>query len=293
MTEPVDPTPYPALNRVLEHLVGSAQEILADNFVGAYLQGSFAIGDFSEYSDCDFVIVTNADLSADELARLQQLHKRIPKLDLPYWPLNIEGSYAPRSVLRRWSTEPRDPPGESRDDSWGDPGMDGMPARCYPFWYLPHGSDTLVRSEHDNSQVVRWTLYEKGVHLAGPDVRELVDPVSADALRAEIRELMDAVIATGLSMPIFALQAFWVGLFCRILHTTVAGRVTSKKEAMNWAQANLDGDWQGLISRSLTLRKGDAEQALRPVEPEEVEATRAFARYCRAQANALQRNDNR
>lgn len=37
-------TPYPDLNIVLEEFVSSVQTILADNFVAAYLQGSFAIG---------------------------------------------------------------------------------------------------------------------------------------------------------------------------------------------------------------------------------------------------------
>ena len=51
------PTPYPELNDVLRDLVRSAQEILTDNFVGAYLQGSFAVGDYDLHSDVDFVIV--------------------------------------------------------------------------------------------------------------------------------------------------------------------------------------------------------------------------------------------
>ena len=40
-----DPTIYPKLNVVLRELVASARTILAENFCGAYLQGSFAVGD--------------------------------------------------------------------------------------------------------------------------------------------------------------------------------------------------------------------------------------------------------
>ena len=36
------PTPYADLNAILAELVESARTLLADNFVGAYLQGSFA-----------------------------------------------------------------------------------------------------------------------------------------------------------------------------------------------------------------------------------------------------------
>lgn len=281
MTKMLEATPFDALNHVLTFLVAGAESALGHNFVGAYLQGSFAIGDFSEFSDCDFMIVVREDLSALELDALQALHKDIQKLPHPYWPMNIEGSYAPQEILRRWSTEPRDAPGEPRDATWGDPGMDGAPARCYPFWYLNHGADTLVRSEHDNSQVVRWTLYEKAVHLKGPDITQLIDPVSVTDLKAEVRQTMEVAMATGLAMPMLAYQAFWVGLFCRILHTLETGRVTSKKQAMTWAQQFLDPAWTGLIVRAQSLRKGDDAQALSAVDPGEVEATRAFANYCR------------
>jgi predicted nucleotidyltransferase len=46
-----EPTIYPELNRVLEDLVASARTILVENFCGAYLQGSFAVGDADVHSD--------------------------------------------------------------------------------------------------------------------------------------------------------------------------------------------------------------------------------------------------
>ncbi|MFK7916040.1 MAG: aminoglycoside adenylyltransferase domain-containing protein [Pseudomonadales bacterium] len=285
MTRTQAATAYSELNTVLGHLVAGAQEVLQRNFVGAYLQGSFAVGDHSAFSDCDFVIVVEADLAADQLAGLQNLHQYIQRLPCDYWHKNLEGSYAPKQILRRWATEPRDPPGEPRDAHWGDPAMDGAPARCYPFWYLNHGSDTLVRSEHDNSQVVRWTLREHGVRLAGPPPEELIDPVSASALRSEVRATMDLAIDTGLLMSSFALQAFWVGLFCRILHTIETGRITSKKAALQWARAMLDPQWHTLVDQALTLRKGDRAQALALVNPQTQTATRAFAHHCRRQAD--------
>lgn len=278
-------TPYPELNAVLTHLLTHAVDILGDNFIGGYLQGSFAIGDHSPYSDCDFMIVTQNDLNAIELSGLRRLHKEIPTLPHPYWRTGLEGSYAPAAILKRWSTEPRDPPGEPRAADWGDPGRLGTPATAYPFWYVDHGSDIMVRSEHDNTQVVRWTLREGGVVLAGPQPKSLIDPVTEDDLRTEVRETMETFIATGLSMPMVAWQAFWVGLCCRILHTIETGRVTSKKVAMTWAQDALDPAWRGLITRAQSLRKGDDEQAAQPVDPAEADATVRFVHYCRDLAN--------
>jgi len=285
------PTPYPELNAVLAHLVEGAQRLLGDNFVGAYLQGSFAVGDFSEFSDCDFIIVTARDITPAELPPFQALHASIHELPAAYWRTGLEGSYVPAAILRRCAAAPRDPPDEPRGPDWGDPGMSGAPARVYPFWYLDHGAKTLVRSEHDNSQVVRWCLREKGVTLAGPPPRALVDPVPPAALRAEIRQTMDLVLRLDLQpMHLVAWQAFWVGLFCRMLHTLATGAVWSKPASMAWAQGALDPAWRELIARAAAVRKGDAAQSGRPADPAQVAATRAFARYALEHAEKTERS---
>jgi hypothetical protein len=59
------PTAYPELNATLAELVAGATSILGENFCGAYLQGSFAIGDADEHSDVDFLIVTHNAVRAD------------------------------------------------------------------------------------------------------------------------------------------------------------------------------------------------------------------------------------
>ena len=275
----IHPTPYGELNAVLDHLLGGVRAALGDNFVGLYLQGSFAVGDASPGSDCDFLVVTARDLSPAELAALQTLHKAIHRLPCPHWRNQLEGSYAPAAILRRWSTTPRDPPGELRPDGWADPGLCGAPPKAYPFWYLDHGSDTLVRSEHDNTQVVRWCLREKGVTVAGPDIRELVDPVTPDMLRTEVRATMDLGLAVDLQpMEMIAWQMFWVGLYARMLHTRVTGAVHSKKESLAWAAETLEPEWRGLLLRARARTKGDPDAA-DPADPEEVAATRAFAHH--------------
>ena len=282
------PTPYAELNAVLAHLVDGARAALGGNFVGAYLQGSFAVGDFSEWSDCDFIVVVAEDLTPDQIAPLQALHAGIHELPYAYWRTGLEGSYVPAAVLRRLGDGPRDPPGEPRGPDWGDPGMSGAPAQHYPFWYLDHGSDHLVRSEHDNSQVVRWCLREKGVVLAGPAPKDLIDPVTPAMLRAEVRRTLDMVLALDLKpMELVAWQAFWVGLFCRILHTLATGQVWSKKAGFAWARQALAPKWQALIADAAGLRKGDASQAGQSADPAKVAATREFALYAREHADHL------
>jgi hypothetical protein len=274
------PTPFPDLNAVLAVFLDGVRERLGDNFIGAYLQGSFAVGDADQHSDCDFIVVLRRDLTPPEIAALDSLHTAIH--DLPYepWRHRLEGSYVPAAILRRASPEPRDPPGEPRGPDWTDPGQSGQPARVYPFAYLDHAAKTLVRSEHDNTEVVRWSLREKGVTLAGPNPRELVDPVSPEALRAEVRATMDRCVLAGLEpMSMAAWQAFWVGLFCRILHTLATGKVASKKAGAAWALIHLDAKWRGLIERAQTIRDGDRAAAMAPPDPDDVAATRDFVAY--------------
>lgn len=122
-------------------------------------------------------------------------------------------------------------------------------------------------------------MREKGLVLTGPDPRELIDPVSPTALRAEVRETIDRCLSTGLPIPMIAWQAFWVGLYCRMLHTLATGEVTSKKQAMSWALKVLDPQWHGLITRAKMLKKGDEAHSSLPADPIEAEATCKFAAY--------------
>lgn len=271
------PTPSAELNAVLAHLVGEAKALLGDNFIGAYLQGSFALGDFNENSDCDFLIVTQRDIAPEELPAFQALHAAIHDLPHPRWRNGLEGSYAPAAVLRRWSTTPRDPPGEPRPDSWADPGASGSPPRAYPFWYLDHGAKHLVRSEHDNTQVVRWCLRERGVVLEGPDPRRLIDPVSAQALKAEVREAMDHCLALGLEpLDNRAWLQFWVGLYCRMAHTLATGQIASKKAGTGWASQALDPRWASFIVRTQAVGKG-TPQGFDPIPDADAVEAKAFA----------------
>lgn len=273
------PTPFVELNAVLAHLVGEAKALLGDNFIGAYLQGSFAIGDFNEDSDCDFLIVTRRDITLEELPAFQAMHAAIHELPHPRWRNGLEGSYAPAAILKRWSTTPRDPPDELRADDWADPGASGGPPRVYPFWYLDHGAKRLVRSEHDNTQVVRWSLHEKGVVVEGPDPRRLIDPVSAEALKAEVRETMDRGLALDLA-PIDnrAWLQFWVGLYCRMAHTLAIGKIASKKAGVAWASHALDSRWAAFIARTQAVGKG-APQGFDPIPEADAAEAKALARY--------------
>lgn len=276
VTHPVNPcpTPYAALNAVLAHFVEHVRQLLAANFVGAYLQGSFALGDFDDKSVVDFLIVVERDIADAEVPALNALHTAIHEFPEP-WGHRLEGSYIPAAILRRRREGSSDVPGAPL------PGLGDARARqVYPLLYLDHGAKTLVRSEHDNTQIVRWVTRESGIILTGPHPCDLIDEVSPNALRKETHETMHGRAAAWLADPaaldMHWAQAFAVGLYCRMLRTLSTGEVTSKKAAAAWACRTLDARWRPLISAGVQARPS---VSLGPADPRAVAETRAFVAY--------------
>ncbi len=261
--ELVTPTPYSDLNDVLDILIGNVREILGANFLGAYLQGSFAVGDFDEHSDVDFIMVTKAPISADHVQALQIMHDSIYQLECP-WAQHLEGSYFPKEVLRTHAQ------------------------RGTELWYLEHGARTLIESDHCNTIVVRWSVREFGVTLAGPAPRMLIDPISVDDLRAEIKGVIDIWGQEILDNPEkfnnYFYQTFIVLSFCRFLHDLIRGFPGSKREGAEWAKANLDLAWSGLIDRTWAGRPDPATKVRQPADPNEFRLTLEFVRYIREQS---------
>ena len=272
---------FPGINSVLATLVARVSKRLEDNFVGAYLHGSLAVGDFNSSSDIDAIVVIRRDLRQLEIAVFQDLHRALfAELPAP-WGQRIELSYAPADILRRWSLTPRDPPDFPRSADWRDPSTAGPP-RAYPLWYLDNGAQELVRSAHDNTRVVRWVIREKGITLAGPLPSALIEPVSAQDLALEVYDML-RLIKDEWSTPEAIgqgwIQAFFVTLCCRVLHTLEAGEVTSKRAATEWASTHIEDTWRGLIETAWS-RWRDARATLSgPADPLAVEQTIELIRH--------------
>jgi hypothetical protein len=264
----MQPTPYAELNRVLPELVTRVRIQLRDDFIAAYLQGSFAVGDFDTYSDVDFLIVVEEDVADDRLPSLPAVHSEIYDLP-PIWARRLEGSYVPKAALRH-----RPPP-------------------RHRFLYLDHGSRELVRSDHDDSLVVYWVLREKAVTLIGPDPRSLVSPVSAHALRREIlgtmRDWRQELLAHPDKLNNRFYQPFVVLSYCRMLNTLATGRVESKRAGAVWALGVLDPRWHRLIRRAWHERGDPSSKARQPADSKDLEATWIFMEH--AEALGRQWND--
>jgi predicted nucleotidyltransferase len=261
------PTRFPELNAVLEELVSSIRAILGDDFCGAYLQGSFAVGDADEHSDVDFIVAIDDELTDEQLAQLRAMHNRLYALESP-WAQHLEGSYVPKEALRR------------------------VDAERATYWYLDNGSSELERDNHCNTAVVRWTLREHGIVLAGPDPGSLVEPVTPAQLRTEGLKGMDEFVAWAnyrVSETSRWKQPYVVLTFCRLLHTLEVGVVASKRQAGEWALQALDAEWASLIQQALDDRPDPWGRVYQPADTELVARTLEFADYAASSAGTATR----
>jgi hypothetical protein len=252
------PTPYPDLNQLLTNFVACVQEILDLNFTGAYLQGSFAGGDFDAHSDVDFIVITESVLSGEQLGRLQEMHGRLFNLPTP-WAQHLEGSYFPRAVLY------------------------GPPQPQTKLWFLDNGARELTLSDHCNTIVVRRLLREKGITLAGPPPDTLLPPVPEAALKLEVLDTINAWGAEILAQPERFNNRFYQGFivlsYCRMLHALEFGVIASKRACAQWARAALDPSWSGLIDRAWATRPDPAQSVREPADTADFAQTLQFVRY--------------
>lgn len=228
-----DPTPYPQINALLRDLLAQVRSILEDDFVGMYLYGSLAQGDFNpDRSDIDFLAATEGALAETAVAALTAMHRRIGGGDSK-WAIELEGSYIPRRALRRYDPENAHHPHIER----------GPEAR-------------LTVAHHDADWVVqRRVLRRCGVVLAGPPPHTLIDPVSPAELRGAMRDLMASWWAPMVDEPSRLEQPgyryYAVLTMGRVLYTLHCGGVVSKPAAAEWALAHLDERWRPLLERAL------------------------------------------
>lgn len=268
-------TPYPELDEVIRQHAKTMARALGSNFVGYYLQGSLAIGDFDLTSDVDFIIVVREDFAEDRAKEIEALHQETYAGD-NRWVKHLEYSFFPQELLRTPSSPFHD---NGRNDD-----------ERRRLWYFDNGSRTIERSDHDNTLVVRWTLRERGVVVLGPSPTTLIDPVSPQALRGEIRDTLTVWGRELLQDPEpfrnRFYQAFIVLNFCRMLHNLSEGRVDSKFAGVQWAIRALDKRWIRLIDYCWQERKDTTISISQPADPVVFDHALSFVRYAIDEAAA-------
>jgi len=217
------PIPYPELRAVLDDLVSSARAILADDLIGFYLVGSFAVGDADLQSDCDFIAVTRRPVTSGQESHLRVLHRDIPTRN-GLWTRNLEGSYAPLDDLGT------------------------LDALGRQWLYIDRGWRKMQWSTHCNSLEQRWALRERGVVLAGPSPATFAAPVPATLLRAAMAERLPRLLddlATWIDIGKIAWGQRWASATpwkasVALFWTFADGQVHSKAASLDWAMQTFD-----------------------------------------------------
>jgi hypothetical protein len=229
MHKPItEPTPYPEVNDVLYRLHTESSAVLGQEFVGLYLYGSLATGDFNlQRSDIDFLIVTAHFLPEETIAALEKMHHGFAKSDNK-WDRKLEGLYMPLAELRHYKEQgPELPTVNERH-----------------FYIARQGSDWVIQ---------RHLLREHETIVAGHSIRDYIDPVSPQEMRTAVCAIMHNWWAPMIDDPAWLdgrpeYQAFAVQTLCRVLYTLKFSSAVSKTKATQWALEALDEEWKGLIA---------------------------------------------
>ena len=254
--KPISPTPYSDVNEILNLLLTNIKDILQSQFVGMYLFGSLANGDFDQHSDIDVLIVTDGEISSDTFSTLQNMHTEVAKIDSP-WAVQQEVSYMPQSALRKF-----DPPNIRH------PSLDRGDGEILKI--KAHESDWIIQ---------RYLLRERGIVITGPDLKTLIDPIAPYELRQAVVDVLplwvNPILAHPSKIKSRGYQSFCVLSLCRMLYTLQNKAILSKPAAAKWAIKTLDSRWKPLIEQAVIGRQNSNLDAV----PEDINETLEMMKY--------------
>ena len=230
--ETISPTPHTDVNQILNRLFISIKEVLQDQFVGMYLFGSLANGDFDQHSDIDVLIVTDREISSNTVSELHDMHIRLAEFDSP-WAMQQEVSYIPQAALRRFDPTNNTHPHLDRD-------------KGERLHLMAHASDWIIQ---------RYLLRENGIHIAGPGLKTLIDPVEPHELRQAVIDVLPLWANPILKAPSLikgrGYQSYCVLSLCRMLYTIQNKAILPKHAAAEWGLETLDARWRALIENAI------------------------------------------
>lgn len=262
--EPTIYTPFADLDAILTGHIQAVRSVLGEQFIGGYLQGSFALGGGDAQSDCDFIVVTTTPPAGDVERELRRLHDGIPGR-AGVWNQNLEGSYPDERSLRN------------------------VAGQGTQWLYANRGHRELIWSDHDNTPHTRWILRHHAVVIDGPPIADLVDEVPDVVMRAEARQALPGMIdgiGEWADLGNAWTQRYIVQTYCRVFYTLETAGVVSKPGALTWGAQRFDSQWQPLIQqvqqdRSLPWHPVD------PPRPGSLARALEFAAYVEGLAAAI------
>lgn len=211
-------TKYKEINDLLRQLLLQIQSILANEFVGMYIGGSLASNSFNnETSDIDCYIITSKVLSENMVRKIEAMHNQFYSNKLKYVK-KIEASYIPQKDL-----------------------LDFDPQGMRPYF----NEGRYYLGQYGNNYLIElFVLREKGISIAGPDIKGLIKEISTQNLKAAIQknlyEYWESNLIDSSKFKRSDYQVFAILTMCRTLYSLETGKITPKIDAAQWAMQRLD-----------------------------------------------------
>ncbi len=96
-------TEFESVNLLLDQLAQNVERILGSNFIGCYLFGSLAVGDFDPAtSDVDILVVSHHNLNPFEVEQLSDFHKTLFQSKTAF-STELECFYASKNELQNFA----------------------------------------------------------------------------------------------------------------------------------------------------------------------------------------------
>lgn len=241
-------TPYPDVNVLILTCHNRIKSILNEKFIGMYLFGSLAVGDFDpDSSDIDFLVVTTEEIRGDLLTQLQAMHSQIYNSHSSNLAIQIEASYVPKDALWKYDINNRNHP------------------------HIDRGGDQLQVEPHEMDWIIqRYSLRKYGIVVDGPPIHELIAPISLAELHQALWDLMEfwwiPMCDIPTSLEDDGYRTYTIFTMCRILYTVKHGQIVSKIKAGQWAVETLDRRWQILTQRAIDHRNGTPLNTINDVQ---------------------------
>lgn len=244
LNEMINITPYPEINAIIHRLKLSVLTVLKKQFIGMYIHGSLALGDFiPESSDIDFLVVTASELSEKTILALSNMHTCILNSNSK-WARKLEGSYVLQDILKQ-----QYPPITPRPYTNGD-----------KFCLANYGGEWVLE---------RHVLREHGIVITGPPIQNLIDPIHPNEIRQATLQILNEwwlpMLQDSSRLKSDEYQAYAILTMCRILYTLKQGTIVSKPRAAAWVMKEFNCQWAVLIEQALSWREGRLMNVLNEV----------------------------
>jgi hypothetical protein len=263
----------PIVQRLVDAYLKAIEAALPGFMQAFYLHGSIALGDFQpRFSDIDFICVIARRSTAQDIARLQQVHRDLKR---QYPHLELSGSYLQAQDLGRFE-DAIDP---------------------YPYY---QDGVLYAAGHHDVNAVTWWVLKNHGLALAGPDPQDIDFTMDWQAFIAATQENLNSYWAqftrpskrmTWL-LSDFGIQWAVLGVL-RQFYTFRERDITSKAAAGEYALVHLPERWQRIIQEALNIRRQTHRSLYRLRTMRAVEAVRFLTwviRHCNSHLDPSSRS---